>query len=80
MKFKTKPVEIEAVQWFKAGDHPAVIFAASLVHPGVTDKYVVKGAQGHSTVNPGDWIIAEPRGDGFYPCNPEVFAAKYEPA
>ena len=27
MKFRKKPVVIEAVQWFKMGDHPAVICA-----------------------------------------------------
>jgi len=40
---------------------------------------VVEGKQGYVPVNPGDWIIAEPDGSGFYPCAPNVFAAKYEP-
>ena len=35
--------------------------------------------QGGHTVCPGDWIITEPDGKGFYPCKPDVFAAKYEP-
>ena len=36
--------------------------------------------QGGHIVCPGDWIITEPDGKGFYPCKPDVFAAKYEPA
>jgi hypothetical protein len=36
--------------------------------------------QGGHTVCPGDWIITEPDGTGFYPCKPNVFEAKYEPA
>lgn len=70
-RFRSKPIEIEAVQWFKEGDHEAVI--------SIFDGWKVRGAQGLSTVLPGDWIITEPRGDGFYPCNPDVFSAKYEP-
>jgi hypothetical protein len=69
-RFRSKPVEIEAVQWFQDGDHPAV--------NGSMIGHFVVGAQGSSAVKRGDWIITEPRGDGFYPCNPEVFDAKYE--
>lgn len=76
-RFRTKPFELEAVQWFEPGDHPAV---ASHWQPmaGRT-QWMVRGHQGLSTVNPGDWIIAEPDGDGFYPCDPDTFARKYEP-
>lgn len=27
----------------------------------------------------GDWITAEPNGDGYYPIKPDIFAATYEP-
>lgn len=74
MRFKSKPVEIEAAQWHQMGDHPAVVPA-----PDDKNRYHVFGAQGWSTVKPGDWIVTEPRDDGFYPCNPEVFAGRYEP-
>jgi hypothetical protein len=67
-RFRSKPVEIEAVQWFKEGDHPAV----ALYYFASGPAQAVTGAQGKSHVNSGDWIITEPRGDGFYPCAPDV--------
>lgn len=74
MRFRSKPAEIEATQWFEAGDHPQVALYYFADGPG----QAVLGAQGKSRVNSGDWIIKEPQGNGFYPCKPDVFAAKYE--
>jgi hypothetical protein len=70
--YRSKPFEIEATQWFVAGDHP-------YVQESPSGGYYVAGRQGRSNVDPGDYIIAEPDGSGFYPCKPDVFAAKYEP-
>lgn len=72
-KFRKKPVEVEATQWLKPGDHPAV-------YPSSISSYGVIGKQGTVDVHPGDWIIAEMDGSGFYPCKPDVFAATYDPA
>jgi hypothetical protein len=74
-KFRGKPVEIEATQWFKEGDHEAV----ALYYFASGPAQAVTGAQGKSRVDSGDWIIREPSGNGFYPCKPSVFALKYEP-
>lgn len=73
MKYKTIPTEIEATQWHKHGDHPAVVTTEN----GDT---LVCGAQGWVAVHPGDWIVNEPVADGHYPVKPEVFARKYTPA
>ena len=70
-KYRTKPFEIEATQWFKDNDHPAV-------HSD-DDHAWVESMQGDVEVHAGDWIITEPDGVRHYPCKPEVFAAKYEP-
>lgn len=76
MKFRTRPFEIEAEQWNKEGDHAAVKYC------GMDDigikHFRVQSVQGWVAVNPGDWIITEPDGQHHYPCNPEVFAKKYE--
>lgn len=77
MRFRSKPVEIEAMQWFEHGDHALVM--RDNVQPGNARVGRVKGAQGWAHVDPGDWIIQEPLGPGYYPCKPDVFAAKYEP-
>jgi hypothetical protein len=70
-RFRTKPFEIEATQWFKDGDHPAVFN---------DDRYgfMVQTRQGAVRVDPGDWIITLADGE-TYPCKPDVFAAKYKP-
>lgn len=75
-KFRSKPVEIEAVQFNKAGDHPAVQYSGK--DDSGREYFSVRSKQGRVSVNSGDWIITEPDGSGHYPCAPEVFAAKYE--
>jgi hypothetical protein len=93
MKFRKKPVVIEATQWLKHGDHPAVRPMA-----GTDDMYltgmggvvlkleVERSAYGvigtlespNHLVTPGDWIITGVQGE-HYPCKPDIFAATYEP-
>jgi hypothetical protein len=71
MKFKKKPVVIEATQWFKMGDHPAVW--KSLDGYGAIDTL-----EGIHTVTPGDWIITGVKGE-HYPCKPDIFEMTYDP-
>lgn len=81
-RWRKKPVVIEAVQWFKHGDHPAVRPLATLddlstaSHP--TKGYIDTLEGGH-VVTPGDWIITGIKGE-HYPCKPDIFEATYEPA
>lgn len=71
--YTKKPVTVEAVQFNKIGDHPAV-------EAGFGEGFCIEGRQGFVGVKPGDWIIAERDGKGFYPCAPDVFEATYAPA
>ena len=74
-KFRKKPVVIEATQWFKDGDHPAVRpsrFTQVTKRVGVIDTL-----EGEMTVTPGDWIITGVKGE-HYPCKPDIFEATYE--
>lgn len=71
MKFRKKPVVIEAKQWFKEGDHPKVWL-------DVAGKAFVNTLEGVHIVTPGDWIITGIKGE-HYPCKPDIFAATYEP-
>lgn len=57
---------VEAKQWFKPGDHPAV-------EPG----YDGCGRLGPYDVIPGDWIITD--APGSYRCEDEVFRKTYRP-
>jgi hypothetical protein len=78
--FKSKPTVIKAKQWHKPGDHQAVVQRPpDHGNPSLPPAYYVVGHQGAATVRPSDWIITEPDFNGFYPCDPETFALKYEP-
>jgi hypothetical protein len=78
-KYRSKPVAIEASQWFKDGDHPAVVFIGTTGGQShLTNRFAVSSMQGWVAVDPGDWIIQEPFGGGHYPCKADVFANKYE--
>ena len=74
-KFRKKPVVIEATQWFKDGDHPAVI-------PGKLSGmpvFWIVTLEGDMMVTPGDWIITGVKGE-HYPCKPDIFEMTYENA
>lgn len=79
MKFRKKPVVIEATQWFKDGDHPAVIRKTALNRHADDGIPWVPTLEGGHIVTPGDWIITGIKGE-HYPCKPDIFEATYEPA
>jgi hypothetical protein len=65
MKFRKIPVVVEAVQWFKPGDHPLdQVWPYALALPNV---------------RPGYWIVMDKDG-GVKIYSPELFAKTYEPA
>ena len=74
MKFRKKPVVIEATQWFKNGDHPAVVEAS--VNDGM-NVHLIETLEGDHIVSPGDWIITGVKGEN-YPCKPDIFEMTYE--
>lgn len=92
MKYRKKPVVIEATQWFKMGDHPAVIplgftkamqigLALGAASEGIPPSKLgwVPTLEGGHVVCPGDWIITGVKGE-HYPCKPDIFALTYEAA
>ena len=89
MKYRKKPVVIEARQWLKSGDHPEVrniAFLDDMYFTGMggativnRDEYGVIGTleSPKHLVSPGDWIITGVKGE-FYPCKPGIFEKTYE--
>jgi len=73
-RYVKKPVVIEAVQWFKPGDHPAVLADGAADASGYIDT-----PEGRLKVTPGDWIITGVAGEN-YPCKPDIFEQLYMPA
>lgn len=85
MKFRKKPVVIEAMQFDGQNTHDIMTWANKRVRPydllNVVSQYdglYVNTLEGPLTCSPGDWIIKGVAGE-FYPCKPDIFAATYEP-
>lgn len=86
-KFKSKVVEIEAVQWNGAGFSPPLpewfgkAWTDRTIDRDEDDRSIlyIKTLEGTMTANPGDWIICGTEGE-LYPCKPSVFERKYEPS
>lgn len=85
MKFRKKPVEIEAKQ-FKTNNELGDINMGEVVlwindnggkaHHDGTDIYI-KTLEGEMRASVGDWIIRGVKGE-FYPCKPDIFEQTYE--
>ena len=73
-RYVKKQLVVEAVQWFKHGDHPAVIADEGNESLGYIDTL-----EGRLRIEPGDWIITGIAGES-YPCKADIFAQLYEPA
>ena len=73
MKYRKKPVVIDATQWFEHGDHPAVVKLDVLP----IENGWVKTLEGGHVVTPGDYIITGIKGE-HYPCKPDIFTMTYE--
>jgi len=70
-RYLKKQVAVEAVQWFKQGDHPAVFAESADDSSGYIDT-----PEGRLRVEPGDWVITGIAGEN-YPCKPDIFAQLY---
>ncbi len=84
-KYRHRPTEVEAEQFhgfYGTPYPPGVEFEDNSNVPG-KERYLfyVVTIHGQKTyVAAGDWIIAEPDGEHYYPCKDEVFRANYEKA
>lgn len=85
MKFRKKPVVIEAMQLPPIDEDASdelIDFLASAGDGVITSDYdggvAINTLEGTMRGDPGDWIIKGVKGE-FYPCKPDIFAATYEP-
>lgn len=79
MKFRKKPVEIEAVQFTGHNDHEVWRFVGEYGYDPDDDRptWVIRTLEGLMTAEVGDWIIKGVKGE-FYPCKPDIFEATYD--
>lgn len=88
MKYRKKPVEIEAIQynysnrgilnqfdslkWLKTAYDKDIIFFDT-----DTQDYYIETLEGNMKVSDGDWIIQGVNGE-LYPCKDDIFRKTYE--
>jgi len=90
MKYRKKPVVIEAIQWTGEMTQEMYDFLtqteANPVEPKgenfsvqrrQTGNLVIKTLEGDHIASKGDFIIRGVKGE-FYPCKPDIFIATYE--
>jgi hypothetical protein len=92
VKYRKKPVVIEAVQWTGEShrdmynfleDKPNDFMHAEgknfyIDHGKVAGGLVIKTLEGEHIASIGDYIIKGVKGE-FYPCKPDIFEQTYEP-
>ena len=78
MKFRKKPVVIDAVRWMTDNFHEVCDFAGDKIRAGIDGRMLyVDTPEGSMAVSPFDWIIRGIAGE-FYPCKPDIFENTYE--
>ena len=82
MKYRKKPIVIEAIQFDGANGQDVSDFMGD--HEGIDGRSFVMGEnvfistlEGMMTANVGDYIIKGVNGE-FYPCKPDIFDKTYD--
>lgn len=77
MKYRKKPVVVEAVRW-NGNNHKEVIdFAENKIWFDELGNIWIATLEGDMVAKKGDYIIKGVQGE-FYPCKPDIFAETYE--
>lgn len=84
MRFRKKPVEIEAVQFFDTTE--SIMELSDFIDDEIRVDYAdkdnpclkIETLEGTMKASVGDYIIKGVKGE-FYPCKPDIFNETYEP-
>jgi len=92
MRYRKKPVVIDAVQWTGHNITEISQFMGRIIHPELESEtaylagqgapifsFVIETIEGDMKAMSGDWIIKGLKGE-LYPCKSDIFAMTYEPA
>lgn len=87
MKFRKRPVIIEAIRW--SGSNLAALrewgCPATYLPPSADNNLIIgtledgPNCEAVHVASLGDWIIRGVKGE-YYPCKPDIFEATYDPA
>ncbi len=72
MKYRKKPIVIEAEQWFRGK-----IISGLIYDPFFRAEPYIDTFEGRMFVKEGDWIITGVKGEK-YPCREDIFRMSYE--
>jgi len=75
MKYRKKPVEIDAIQW--TGDNKLEIFDFCNMSYITDQELRIQTLEGSMIASINDYIIKGVMGE-FYPCKPDIFEMTYE--
>jgi hypothetical protein len=83
--YRRRPTEVKAFQWWPGKEIPGVAYEEDYTTEDLDGErrvrqrpYVVTAHGQRAYLAPGDWVLPEPNGRGFYPCKPEIFEANWE--
>jgi hypothetical protein len=86
VRYRKKPIEIEAVRYDGANTEEIAAFMAGEVERatlpgpgrGLHEGIIIHTLEGDMPTSVGDWIIRGVQGE-FYPCKPDIFEQTHEP-
>lgn len=79
MKYRKKPVIVEAIQFTGTNQDDIIKFTNghALKSLPILETVKIQTMEGLMTAKKGDWIIKDVKGE-FYPCDSDIFALRYE--
>ena len=79
MKYRKKPVVIEAEQWegHNLNDDNSMFQAPEVIIKNDGSEFMVSTLEGVMTGQKGDWLIRGVKGE-LYQCKPDIFEATYD--
>lgn len=77
MKYRKKPVVIDAVQWTGKNFNEILGFVDKQLSANGLNEIFIETLEGSMKASSGDFIIKGLKGE-FYPCKPDIFEASYE--
>lgn len=82
MKYRKKPIIIEAIQWLGNNKKEIADFAGESANFEVANEkqlfnLSIQTLEGNMIASAGDYIIKGVNGE-FYPCKPDIFEKTYE--
>ncbi len=78
MKYRKKPVVIEAIQYTGDNKREVIDFSNGIILKNTCHSHLtVPTLEGDHRADVGDWIIQGVKGE-IYPCKPDIFDLTYE--